>query len=196
MEIDIVRYHLKEMLGVRGDDVSYIEEHGDAVEQSRYYSEIIVLDTDRTTVFFALSKDLIKQWKQEETSEDAMLEKYGRKNFILVMMEGHPSPTMLTQLAARDKALQQHGCMLQIFYTRELMYNPMKHILVPKHEKLTEEETKQVMEQYMIKNRTQWPIISRNDVIARWLGLRHGEVVRITRYNDTSGQYHYYRCCV
>ena len=72
----------------------------------------------------------------------------------------------------------------------------MKHVLVPKHEKISEDEVKNVLSMYLIKHKSQLPIISRNDVIARWLGLRHGDIVRITRYNETSGTYYYYRCCL
>ena len=196
MEIETIRRHLKDMLDARGDDVSYIEEHGDAVDAPRYYSEIIVLDTDRTTIFFALSKDKIKEWKNTEETAEGMIEKYKNKHFILVSIEGNISSSNLSFLQTRDKALQALGGSLQLFYTKELMYNPLRHSLVPKHEKLSEEEAKAVMESYMIKHRSQLPIISRNDVIARWLGLRHGDIVRITRHNDTSGIYYYYRYCV
>lgn len=198
MEIETIRRNLKDMLEARGDDVTFIEEHGDVVEVSRYYSEIIVLDTDRTTVFFVLSKDKFKEWKgrPEHDNAESMVDAYKMKNFLLILVEGHVSPAVLTQLQARDKALQALGGCLQIFYTKELMYNPLKHVLVPKHEKMSEEDVKEMMDAYMVKHRSQLPIISRNDVIARWLGLKHGDIVRITRHNDTSGIYYYYRCCV
>ena len=32
MEIEVIRAHIKDMLEARGDDVTYIEEHGDAVD--------------------------------------------------------------------------------------------------------------------------------------------------------------------
>jgi len=196
MEIETIRRNLKDLLDARGDDVSYIEEHGDAVDPMRYYSEVITLDTDRTTVFFVLSKEKFKEWKVQHEAAEGMVEKYHTKNFILVVVEGHISPNVATQLLARDKALQLMGGSLQIFTTKELMYNPLKHTLVPKHEKLSEEEAKSLLEQYMVKHRSHLPIISRNDMIARWLGLKHGDIVRITRHNDTSGTYFYYRCCV
>ena len=194
-EIHTIRAHLKDMLDARGEDVSYIEEHGDAVETSRYYSELIVLDTNKTTIFFALTKKVLTEWKQQEESAEAMIETYKTKNFILILTDTPWSP-MMQYIDARDKALQVHGGMLQVFYAKELMYNPLRHELVPPHEKLTEEEAKELMEMYMVKHRTQMPIISRNDAIARRLGLRHGDIVRITRHNDTSGTYYYYRCCV
>jgi DNA-directed RNA polymerase I, II, and III subunit RPABC1 len=79
---------------------------------------------------------------------------------------------------------------------KELMYNPLKHSLVPPHEKISEEESKEILVKYLIKTKSQMPVISRNDVIARWLGLRHGDIVKITRYNESSGIYYYYRCCM
>lgn len=195
MEIDIVRTHLKDMLESRGDDVSYIEEHGDVVETSRYYSEIIELSTDKTTVFFILSKEMLKKWRQQEESPAKMVESYKTKNFLLILSDT-PSPAAMHSLTAWDKDLQAMGGMLQVFFMKELMYNPMKHELVPKHEKLSDADAKVMMEQYLIKSKAQLPIISRNDPIARRLGLRHGDIVKITRYNDTSGVYYYYRCCV
>lgn len=194
-EIHTIRAHLKDMLEARGDDVSFIEEHGDVVETSRYYSELILLDTDKTTIFFALNKKVLSEWKQQEDSAEAMIERYKNKNFILILTDTPWSP-MMQYIDARDKALQVHGGMLQIFYAKELMFNPMRHELVPKHEKLSEEEAKQIMDMYMVKHRTQMPIISRNDAIARRLGLRGGDIVRITRHNETSGSYYYYRCCI
>jgi len=195
MEISIIRENIKDMLDARGDDVTYIEEHGDAVEASRYYNELIVLDTDKTVVFFALTKEVLKEWKTKEESHESMVEKYKKHNFMLILTEP-PSSALMNQLQLRDKALQTINGSLQVFYMKELLYNPMKHALVPKHEKMTEEEIKKLLSIYQIKHKNQLPTISRTDVIARWLGLRNGDIVRITRYNETSGTYYYYRCCL
>jgi DNA-directed RNA polymerase subunit H (RpoH/RPB5) len=196
MEIEIIRENLRAMLETRGDDVSYIQEHGDAVESSRYFSEVITLDTDKTTVFFALTKDLQKDWKSNYDTGESLTKEYkGYKQFMLVLVEP-PSSLVMTKLTAIDKELSSIGGSLQLFYKKELLYNPLKHSLVPLHEKLSESEGKKIMESYMIKQKLNMPIIYRNDIIARWLGLRPGEIVRITRYNETSGTYYYYRCCV
>jgi len=194
-EIEIIRMNIKDMLDARGEDVSFIEEHGDVVETARYYNELIILDTDKTTVFFALNKDILKEWKMQEDSVEKMLEKYKMKNFILVLSE-QPSSPMMHHIQARDKALQAVGGILQVFYKSQLMYNPLKHILTPPHEKLSEEESKEVMTKYLIKNKVKMPIITKQDPIAQWLGLKHGDIVKITRYNQTSGTYYYYRCCM
>lgn len=194
MEIEIARYHLKELLEVRGDDVDYIIEHGDAVDVQRYYNERIILDTNNTTVMFALHKDVIKEWKQLDETPEQMIEKYKTKNFILVVNDA-PSSAVLAYITMRDKGLQALGGMLQLYYMKELMYNPTKHVLVPKHEKMSEEDMKRVLEEFASK-KSQLPIIYKTDPIARWLGLKHGDTVRITRHNTTSGEYYYYRTCV
>jgi DNA-directed RNA polymerase subunit H (RpoH/RPB5) len=194
MEIEILRNHVRDMLEVRGDDISYIDEHGAAVDAKRYYNEIITLDTDRTVVFFALSK--AKELKDREKNATDMITKYeGRKNYIVILYQV-PSSPILNQFQARNKELQQHGGMLGIFYAKELMYNPLRHVLVPKHEKLSEEEAKAVLAMYKIRSHKNMPLISKDDVVARWLGLRSGDIVKITRINETSGVYYYFRCCV
>lgn len=196
MDIDKVLLHLKEMLDMRGEDTSEFEEHGDAVPRPRYFTDPtpIVLNTDKTTVFFTLSKEVLKELLKElkEVSDD-MQGHYKTTSFIIVVME-MPSSTTMNYLMERDKALQLNGGMLQVFMMKELMYNPSKHVLVPKHEKLSEDEAKAVLEKYMIKSKAQLPQIHKTDIMARWLGLKHGDVVRITRYNPTSGEYYYYRC--
>lgn len=196
--IDKVVIHLREMLEARGDDVSYIEEHADAVVRSRYFTEFIEIGTDKTTVMFALTKDILKEVVNEFKGFRLyeIIEKYhNTRNFIIVVTD-LPSSASSNALVAKDKELNAMGGMLQVFQLKELMYNPTKHELVPKHEKLSETEVHQVMETYMLKSKAQFPIIHRTDVMARWLGLKHGDVVRITRYNETSGEYFYFRCCM
>lgn len=196
IEIDVIRANIKDMLETRGDDVSYIEEHGDAVETMRYYNELIQLNTDNTTVFFAMNKDCLREWKEDEKSAEEMLEKYvPTRNFMLVLSE-QPSSVTMHYLQARDKELQLLGGMLQIFYKHELKYNPLKHKLTPLHEKLNKEESQKVITDYLIKTKTQMPLITKTDIISRWLGLKHGDIVRIIRHNETSGTYYYYRCCM
>jgi len=52
------------------------------------------------------------------------------------------------------------------------------------------------MEKYLIKGKVQMPFILQNDVIAKWMGLRQGDIVKIDRYNENSGISYYYRVCV
>lgn len=194
MEIEIIRKHVKEMLEARGDDVSYIEEHGDAVDPKRYYNEIITLDTDNTVVFFALNK--AKDLKDREKSAADMMNKYEQRKHYIAIFAQPPSSPILNKFQIINKDLQKQGGSFGIFSTKELMYNPLKHNLVPKHRKMTPQEGAKIMEDYKIKHHKNMPVISKDDVIARWLGLIPGNIVEITRNNDTSGTYYFYRCCM
>ena len=86
--------------------------------------------------------------------------------------------------------------MLQYFQIKDLLFNPTKHHYVPPHRKLSTEESKEIMDKYLIKSKLQLPIILHTDVIAKWLGLKQGDIVEITRYNENSGKCYYYRCCI
>jgi DNA-directed RNA polymerase subunit H (RpoH/RPB5) len=199
MQIERVLLHLKEMLDMRGEDTIEFEEHGYTVPFQRYYNELVVLESDKTTVFFALKKEVLKDlqrdWKELDTAEKFTDAYDGHKSYILVLAEDPSTPAKNT-FAALDKQLNAVGGMFQFFMTKELLYNPTKHELVPKHEKLSEDEVAALKERYMLKSKMQMPHILKTDVIARWLGLRHGDVVRIPRHNDTSGECYYYRYCV
>ena len=72
----------------------------------------------------------------------------------------------------------------------------MKHQYVPPHRKLSNDEAKMIMDAYNVKNKLQMPIILHTDRIAKWIGLKQGELVEITRYNENSGKSYYYRCCI
>jgi DNA-directed RNA polymerase I, II, and III subunit RPABC1 len=86
--------------------------------------------------------------------------------------------------------------MLQFFQLNELQFNPTKHQLVPPHRKLSTDETTEIMNKYLVKSKLQMPIILKTDVIAKWLGLKQGDIVEIIRYNENSGKSYYYRCCI
>ena len=52
------------------------------------------------------------------------------------------------------------------------------------------------MEKYNLMQRTQFPEISRFDPVARVIGLRPGQICKITRPSKTAIESNYYRVCV
>ena len=84
---------------------------------------------------------------------------------------------------------------LQCFNISELMVNITEHSYVPKHELLSEEEKNMLLKRYKIKE-NQLPKILTIDPIAKYFGLRKGNVVKITRDSETAGKYVTYRITV
>ena len=203
MEIDIVIKNLKEMLEQRGDDISMFEEHEVDIDREEFYNDknVIEFQTSNTTLIFALTKKLrkniIDELKIGENSIDSFIQRYNdKKNIILIFNNDTISMPVLSQLNKYDKLFQKNGGILQFFQIKQLMFNPTKHEFVPEHVKLTDAEAQDIMKKYMIKSKLQMPIILHNDIIAKWLGLKQGDIVKIKRYNDNSGVSFYYRSCI
>jgi DNA-directed RNA polymerase I, II, and III subunit RPABC1 len=203
MEIDIVINNLKEMLLDRGDNIDEFNEHEIDIEREEFYNDkdIIEFNTSDTTIIFALSKRLkkiiLEELRQYEDNIQDYINKYNNKlNIIIIFNNDTLSTTLMAELNKFDKIMQKNKGMLQYFQINQLLFNPTKHHLVPKHRKLTLTETNNIMEKYLIKSKAQMPMIMHNDVIAKWLGLKQGEIVEIIRYNENSGKSFYYRCCI
>ena len=79
----------------------------------------------------------------------------------------------------------------------ELLFNISKHCLIPKHEPIRDDDAiQEIIARYSLKARQQLPLIFKTDPMARYLGLRPKELVKITRYTPAAGEYVIYRCCV
>jgi DNA-directed RNA polymerase I, II, and III subunit RPABC1 len=83
----------------------------------------------------------------------------------------------------------------EIFQESDLLVNITHHELVPKHVLLSPEEKSALLQRYRLKP-NQLPRIMKEDPVARYLGLRRGDVVKIIRKSTTAGRYASYRTCV
>jgi DNA-directed RNA polymerase subunit H (RpoH/RPB5) len=82
------------------------------------------------------------------------------------------------------------------FHMKHLVTNPRRHVYVPAHRKLSEEELVEVMKRHHIRAKGEFPrIIFHVDMQARVLGLVPGDVVEIKRPSTTCGEYTNYRVC-
>lgn len=197
MDIQKVLKHSVELLELRGENVTEMSETLTSIEPSRFYNEVITVSTKNIAVVYAFSKESFKEmWATFKASDIETLEKnYNSLKFIWVIQEYPPSITMQS-IQQKELQLQEAGGFIHIFLMKELMYNPTKHELVPKHKKLTPTEAEQFIQEMQLKSKNQLPFIQKQDIIARWLGLVPGDIVKITRYTETSGKYYYYRCCI
>ena len=69
------------------------------------------------------------------------------------------------------------------------------HIYVPKHEIMTKKEAEEVLEKFHTKP-TEMPLIYVNDPAIKGLGVKPGDMIKITRKSATAGESIYYRYVV
>ncbi|MFQ6020479.1 MAG: DNA-directed RNA polymerase subunit H [Candidatus Aenigmatarchaeota archaeon] len=73
--------------------------------------------------------------------------------------------------------------------------NVLKHILVPKHVILKDEEKKKLLEKLKVVPE-QLPKIYTKDPISKALGAKEGDIIKIIRKSPTAGVTTYYRLVV
>lgn len=70
-----------------------------------------------------------------------------------------------------------------------------KHELVPKHEVLSEEEARELLERLNI-TKGQLPKIYTTDPMVKKIKAKVGDIIKITRKSPTAGEYIYYRVVI
>ena len=96
---------------------------------------------------------------------------------------------------AKQVFIEAKPLVIECFKENELLVDKLTHVLVPIHELITEEEKKELLKIYKIKE-NQLPKILSSDPIAKYFGARKGNVFKITRPSESSGDYVYYRTVV
>ena len=120
---------------------------------------------------------------------------------ILIVGEKLTTTNLKSIMSARMLAMDPAGTVpadnLHIFELAEVLINITKHVLVPKHEIISDENIiNDIVKQYNLRSRHQLPLILKTDPIARYFGMRPGQLAKITRISPSAAEYISYRCCV
>ena len=85
--------------------------------------------------------------------------------------------------------------LIEHFRDAELLVDVTEHRLVPAHALLSPEDRQALLDRYKLRAE-QLPRIQRPDPVARYYGLKVGDVVKIVRPSETAGRYVTYRVCI
>lgn len=113
----------------------------------------------------------------------------GVKNAILIL---RVDITPFAKQALQEVSDQYH---LEHFKEAELLVDITEHTLVPEHVVLSQNQKADLLKRYRLKE-MQLPRIQPNDPVARYYGMKRGQVVKITRPSETAGRYVTYRICM
>lgn len=125
----------------------------------------------------------------------------GPSDYCLVVHSSDKfKPNVAGAAAEIEKKLAPTGHHLQMFTMKELEANIMHHILQPRFFRMSEAEVAKLMADLSMTHekalRGMLPRIHDDDKVARYMGLRPGNIVRIVRDTPTSGELDTYRICV
>jgi DNA-directed RNA polymerase subunit H (RpoH/RPB5) len=90
---------------------------------------------------------------------------------------------------------QKDRVRVSFFHIKQLVVHPGRHVLVPPHRKLSDEEAKAEIARLHLTQKSQLPLIKFHDIQARVLGLVPGDIVEVMRPSPTAGILRTLRIC-
>jgi DNA-directed RNA polymerase subunit H (RpoH/RPB5) len=116
-----------------------------------------------------------------------------KEDTLFIITKDEMNETIISEL---KHIWEKDGIFIVIENIKRLQYNILNHTLVPEHTIISDKDVDEVMKKYNIKNKTEFPDISRFDPVARVIGMRPGNVCKIIRPSKTAITTDYYRVCI
>lgn len=121
---------------------------------------------------------------------------------VIVMMMGpvadaHHVVALKQYMKLKESGEKERRKLRVSFFSIEMIViNPMKHVLVPKHQIVPPDKHSELMNSLYITAKTKLPEIKFHvDPIARCIGAVPGDIVKITRPSGSAGESIMYRVC-
>lgn len=151
---------------------------------------------DRAVVVYAIQGRIRPRIGTGTFIRDLYLEKDGptvADDVIVILNEPYESHEVF------DKAALQHWqtqkARITFFHIKQVVVHLGRHTLVPPHRKLTPDESKEIMTNLHVTQKSQFPLIKHSDIQARLMGLVPGDLVEILRPSPTAGVARVFRIC-
>jgi DNA-directed RNA polymerase subunit H (RpoH/RPB5) len=112
---------------------------------------------------------------------------------LFIVSKDEMNETIISEL---KHIWEKDGIFIVIENIKRLQYNILNHSLVPEHTIISDKDVDEIMKKYNIKNKIEFPDISRFDPVARVIGMRPGNVCKIIRPSKTAITTEYYRVCI
>lgn len=189
-----VRKTIMEMLDDRGylvtaeDKNLLFGEFITRLEENKINIEANFNNSDVKMVYVNYILDSKSFSKKDLVSLKAMIdEKFSTKDItVIIIVPDKPTPQISKEL------LNDEYKGYEIFLMKNLVINITKHELVPKHQLMTEEEVDNLLEKYKM-TKSQLPRLQITDPVAKYYGFKMGDVCKIYRQSDMTGESIHYR---
>lgn len=178
-----------EMLRDRGISIGTVTKHHlDDVLRADQYRQLIEVVVEKIKIIYYTPPKLRMPDIKKVLEDDIQSEK--KYDLYILVLNENPTQNSM-------KSLYEISVNLEIHLVKRLQFNITKHALVPKHEVIRDKKIiDDIVDMYKLKNKYQLPLILKNDPIAKYYGMKPGEVVKITRVSESAGSYVAYRCCL
>jgi DNA-directed RNA polymerase subunit H (RpoH/RPB5) len=118
----------------------------------------------------------------------------GHNSGIIVVSMSRPSDAVLASL--RTHITNPDVPLVQIFELRHLQFNISKHVKVPKHRLITQQELPDILKANNVDKPNYFRKIDSQDAMAKWIGARPGDVIEVTGMCETSAENKRYLFCM
>jgi DNA-directed RNA polymerase subunit H (RpoH/RPB5) len=196
------RNNILKLLSRQGMDVSNYTDYGVAEVQTMYANNQLdmLLTTEKDIhparkvyVKYYLAKTLRRENINHMIDDLFYIEQVLQPtDTLIIVMKQEVNDTVIGIL---NEIWEKDRIFIVVHSLDRLQFNILEHQYVPEHVVLTEAEQEEVLKKYNITDTKQMPSISRYDPVALAIGLRPGQICRITRSSKTSVTTYFYRYC-
>ncbi len=196
------RNNILQLLSRQGMDVSNYTDYGVAEVQTMYANNQLdmLLTTEKDIhparkvyVKYYLAKTLRRENINHMIDDLFYIEQVLQPtDTLIIVMKQEVNDTVIGIL---NEIWEKDRIFIVVHSLDRLQFNILEHQYVPEHVVLTEAEQEEVLKKYNITDTKQMPSISRYDPVALAIGLRPGQICRITRSSKTSVTTYFYRYC-